>query len=163
MRVRDITSQDEHELPSATPVLSDFDYPVTEKQALSFPRPGADDMPCTLAGCEPGARVYVMSDDEDDERPGHVLWWASEVIGDFVHCECGEWSGERCEWEGPRNSTVVVEWMPVHLRASHMAAGGNSGIYPQNGAQRLRVHHECADRILKDDSEWSDLVEGEGP
>ena len=61
-------------------------------------------------------------------------------------CECGEVTGVRCEWSGPREQTVVVEWMPEHLRASHEAAG-NGGVYPHNGAERLRVYADCADHI----------------
>lgn len=46
-----------------------------------------------------------------------------------TRCECGEWTGERCAWTGPRTQTVVVEYMPEWLRASHETAGG-SGAYP---------------------------------
>lgn len=51
----------------------------------------------------------------------------------IVRCECGQIAGERCAWEGPVGETVLVEWMPEYLRASHIAAG-NSGRYPHNGA-----------------------------
>lgn len=67
-------------------------------------------------------------------------------------CECGEATGVQCEWTGPEDETIVVEWMPHHLRASHEAAG-NWGVYPLNGAIRLRVHPECADRIMSDEEE----------
>lgn len=66
-----------------------------------------------------------------------------------VACACGEWSGEACAWSGPRADTVVVEWMPAYLRASHRAAG-NAGQYPANGARRSRVERECADRMVAD-------------
>lgn len=70
----------------------------------------------------------------------------------LVHCECGEASGVACEWTGPSAETVVVEWMPLHLRASHDAAGG-SGVYPYNGSVRLRVERTCAERMAEDDGE----------
>jgi hypothetical protein len=76
-----------------------------------------------------------------------------------VHCECGEWSGERCLWSGPIDETVIVEYMPECWRASHTAAGGD-GIYPVNGAQRIRVERSCADRMIELDGDWARIVEG---
>lgn len=70
-----------------------------------------------------------------------------------VRCECGEWSGERCTWEGPKELTVVVEWMPVSFRQSHLNARSR-GSYPSNGAVHIRVERSCADRMLEDDGEW---------
>jgi len=67
-----------------------------------------------------------------------------------VHCQCGEWSGERCAWTGPIEETVVVEFIPEHLRASHEAAR-NYGVYPANGAIRIRVHTECAEMMAGED------------
>lgn len=32
----------------------------------------------------------------------------------------------------------LIEYMPLHLRGSHIAAG-NSGVYPHNGAERIYV------------------------
>lgn len=72
------------------------------------------------------------------------------------HCECGVWSGERCLWTGPVADTVVVEYMPEYLRASHVAAG-NSGQFPHNGACRIRVEQSCANRIIQDE-EWARIV-----
>ena len=74
-----------------------------------------------------------------------------------VRCECAAWSGHRCLGVGDTEDTLVVEWMPVHLRASHVAAG-NRGSYPHNGARRLRVRAFCAQAMLADDGEWCDTV-----
>lgn len=74
-----------------------------------------------------------------------------------VRCECGEWSGERCEWSGDASDAVRVEVMPEHLRSSHEAAG-NSGSYPDNGAVRLRVSRECADLMVAADGDWVEVV-----
>lgn len=74
-----------------------------------------------------------------------------------VQCDCGRITGERCAWDGPVEETVLVEWMPEYLRASHIAAG-NSGRYPHNGAIRIRIHHACAD-LLCDDDGWLTRVE----
>ena len=71
----------------------------------------------------------------------------------MLRCECGEWSGERCCWVGRIEGTVTVEYMPADLRASHTAAG-NAGIYPYNGARRIRVSRECADRMVRTDGDW---------
>lgn len=73
--------------------------------------------------------------------------------GSTVRCECGCWSGKRCEWTGPRAETVIVEWMPEYLRASHTAAN-NRGVYPANGAQRIRVERSCADSMVEHDGDW---------
>lgn len=74
-----------------------------------------------------------------------------------IHCECGVCMGERCAWEGDESETVEIEWMPEQHRASHVAAG-NRGVYPRNGARRLRVHKDCADYLIQHDGEWTSLV-----
>ena len=84
-----------------------------------------------------------------------------------VQCECGEVTGVRCTWSGTESDTVVVEYMPMHLRASHRAAG-NAGLYPHNGATRLRVESETCARMLthpwidgeqsKDQDPWVTIV-----
>lgn len=72
-------------------------------------------------------------------------------------CECGEWSGERCQWSGPVEETVLVEYMPEIHRASHTAAG-NRGSYPANGARRIRVEYSCAELIVEHDGDWAEIV-----
>ena len=74
-----------------------------------------------------------------------------------VKCQCGQWSGEPCQWSGPKSKTMVVEFMPEHLRASHEAAG-NSGNYPHNGAVRVRVEESCAALMAKTDGQWCAVV-----
>ena len=63
-----------------------------------------------------------------------------------VGCACGQATGERCEWSGPKRQTVIVEYMPEQHRESHRAAG-NMGSYPHNGAIRIRCERSCADRL----------------
>lgn len=75
----------------------------------------------------------------------------------MILCECGKATGVRCAWEGPADETVVVEWMPEHLRASHTAAR-NSGTYPHNGALRLTMHRDCARELVASDPEWTHEV-----
>lgn len=74
-----------------------------------------------------------------------------------IECGCGEWTGEKCAWSGPKSETVVVEYMPEFIRASHKAAG-NSGSYPHNGAVRVRVEKSCADLITESEPEWASVV-----
>ena len=74
-------------------------------------------------------------------------------------CECGVWTGEMCDWAGSLDETVVIEYMPPDLRASH-AAAANYGVYPHNGAVRVRVSRDCADLVAG--SEWASVVEAEG-
>ena len=79
----------------------------------------------------------------------------------IVRCECGDTSGVACAWIGPAAETVTVEWMPLWLRASHVAAGGNMGRYPLNGAERIRCERSCAERIVEDDHGWAFVVDAE--
>lgn len=74
-------------------------------------------------------------------------------------CGCGEWMGEACEWCGPLSQMVVVEYMPESLRESH-AAARNSGVYPHNGAVRVAVERECAERLMESegDSGWAEIT-----
>ena len=72
-------------------------------------------------------------------------------------CECGEWSGESCEWSGTAAEMVTVEWMPEHLRQSH-ADAGNSGSWPHNGAIRSAVELSCAERMIECDGHWARIV-----
>lgn len=67
-------------------------------------------------------------------------------------CQCGEWSGERCEGE-LGDDAVTVEFMPEYLRQSCIAAG-NRGRYPHNGSVRIRVTPECAALMAETDGEW---------
>lgn len=90
--------------------------------------------------------------DSDDEDEGIA------VEPRTVRCECGQYTGERCTWIGSPDDTVVVEYMPTHLRASHEAAG-NVGRYPYNGAVRVRCERSCAESIVADDPDWAQIVE----
>jgi len=88
---------------------------------------------------------------------------ASAAIGTAVeprtvHCECGDYTGERCEWTGSPDDTVVVEYMPMYLRASHEAAR-NVGRYPHNGAVRIRCERSCAESIVEHDADWAWIVD----
>lgn len=74
-----------------------------------------------------------------------------------IHCQCGRVTDVRCDWVGDPDETVLVEWMPRDLRASHEAAG-NRGTWPANGAERLRVQWECADRIVEGEDGWAEIV-----
>lgn len=72
-------------------------------------------------------------------------------------CECGRVTGHRCDWQGEVGELVTIEWMPIGLRASH-AAAGNSGRWPHNGADRLRVSRECADSLVAGNDGWASEV-----
>lgn len=73
---------------------------------------------------------------------------------DNFHCECGEALGLCCDWTGPLSETVLVEYMPEHLRGSHIAAG-NCGTYPGNGAIRIRCEESCAQHVLEGNGDWA--------
>lgn len=82
---------------------------------------------------------------------------AVEKVSENIRCGCGAWTGERCAWAGPRSEMVVIEWMPLHLRASH-ASAGNRGTYPANGAVRVLAHRDCAAGLLESDEDWAKIV-----
>jgi hypothetical protein len=94
--------------------------------------------------------------DGGDGSAAYWDWLASQVEPQCT-CECGKWSGTRCRWGGQRSDTVIVEFMPEALRASHVAAG-NSGTYPHNGAERIRVSRDCAQWMREEDPEWCSEV-----
>jgi len=73
-------------------------------------------------------------------------------------CECGRWSGERCE--APLDADVVViEFMPQWLRDSHTSAG-NPGVWPANGAERILCRPDCAALIVSSDGKWATVSTG---
>ena len=79
-----------------------------------------------------------------------------------VECQCGKVYGIACFGTGSPNEMVVVEWMPFYLRASHEAAM-NRGVYPHNGAERLVVHEDCADFLVEEDGDWTEIIEEANP
>lgn len=105
------------------------------------------DMSPRWEGGEEGPREAVLCD-----VPGDV------ELAD-ADCECGEWLGEPCCWSGPESETVVVEFMPEALRESHTAAR-NRGVYPHNGAVRVRVERGCAELMIESDGEWCEVIDG---
>lgn len=121
-----------------------------------FPTPGAW---CIDTGFVPGSAIEHAAtvlptgwlDTADQPVP------VTRRTPNPVHCECGTATGEACAWTGTRSETVLVEWMPEYLRASHEAAG-NSGRYPGNGAQRIRVAAGCAEGILRDNTGWAEII-----
>ncbi len=104
------------------------------------------------------ARARIESDAQGE---GIILEGLDEYLWGLeadVPCDCGQAGGDApCEWRGPVAETVLVEWMPLALRASHEAAG-NRGRWPGNGAERLRCCRECADRLVEADPEWTEIV-----
>lgn len=74
-----------------------------------------------------------------------------------VRCGCGAWSGSPCEWSGPEDELVTLEWMPEWIRAPHEAAG-NAGTYPHNGAERARVCRACGEFAVKHDPKWARVI-----
>lgn len=52
----------------------------------------------------------------------------------------------------------MVDFMPPFLRGSH-AAARNSGVYPHNGAVRIRVQELCLEHMLEHDGDWVRVVE----
>jgi hypothetical protein len=60
-----------------------------------------------------------------------------------IPCECGEYTGEKCSLMA---DGTVVEYMPEHLRVSHLTAGpGGMAMWPHDGSVRLQINADCAD------------------
>lgn len=83
--------------------------------------------------------------------PAHLP--GTDTDGAIFRCQCGEWSGARCEWTGPIADTFEIHFTPVHLRASRIAAN-NYEISPSNGAIRIRVEESCGRRMIDSDHTW---------
>jgi hypothetical protein len=117
--------------------------------------------PITDLGAVVDALTSEWATDEETEADWRdyasavVVAAASPDVVTGSRCECGEWSGSRCDCVTA--DLVTVEFMPEQHRASHEAAG-NRGSYPGNGAQRIRVSRECAAQMLADDGEWCEMV-----
>lgn len=72
-------------------------------------------------------------------------------------CDCGQIHGQgKCNWTGPIEEMVTVEFMPDWIRDSHEASG-NSGSYPHNGAERYAVSKSCTDSLDLDE-EWCQII-----
>lgn len=76
---------------------------------------------------------------------------------EVIRCGCGEITGTPCAWDSPSTDVYEVEWMPLHLRASHEAAG-NHGVYPSNGARRLLLAPSCARERVAADPAWTAIL-----
>jgi len=77
-----------------------------------------------------------------------------------LRCECGAVDGEQHDYDLDGSEDVaVLEWMPLQHRASHEAAG-NCGVYPHDGAVRMVVLRECAERVVAEagDDRWARIV-----
>lgn len=78
---------------------------------------------------------------------------------DRIRCQCGEAEHtHRCDAMMLPSEAVVVEYMPLQHRSSHVAAG-NSGVWPHNGSTRLQVAPGHESEVLEmGEGEWSWVV-----
>jgi hypothetical protein len=66
------------------------------------------------------------------------------------YCECGEWSGVRCEASHKRGvRRVRIRYVPRHLRGTSDAAGHRVGLW-----STILVHPSCAAHMREHDPEW---------
>ena len=125
-----------------------IDYDATAAIDLSVASEGSVDVTQTH-----GVTEYWGTDEGGHNWRVHMCCHKEEADPDTGACECGQATGVACEWTGPINETVIVEWMTEYLRASHEAAGGGGGVWPHDGSLRLRVERSCADRLASDDQD----------
>lgn len=52
---------------------------------------------------------------------------------------------------------VLVEYMPVHLRATHKAAG-NAGFFPYNGSERFLMEENDAKLLVESEPDWASIL-----
>lgn len=57
----------------------------------------------------------------------------------------------------PLSDLVLVERMPMDLRASHTAAR-NRGTWPHNGSERILMRRDDAAALVADDAEWTQVL-----
>jgi len=149
--------------------LAIYGIGATEEEAVADARkescePAAD-FPCYAATVRLLAAVE-KSGGAPDVR-WHLIGRGPLAVADIdapaettvARCGSGLWTGEQCE---STCAAVVIEHMPAHLRASHIAAG-NSGRWPANGAVRVACCRACADAAIADDPDWTTIVENASP
>lgn len=64
-------------------------------------------------------------------------------------CQCEAVTGERCPQTGPLADTTEIQWIRPDRRAAAVAADCAVGF-----TERLRLHHECAARLIRSSTEW---------
>jgi hypothetical protein len=106
------------------------------------------------------AREEELSSDMVILEELSVILQVCAKLDKMVKCACGELRGELCSAVESQEELVKLEFMPLHLRASHRAAG-NRGVYPHNGARRILVSRACAEEIIDVDGEWCHRVASE--
>lgn len=88
VKIQDLTSRDYHTLPSATPCISHpwaIQYGWVEADDDDWIIALAPDVKahvCQLGDCDPGDKVFVLSEDID-ERTQAPKYWLSE-IAEFI-------------------------------------------------------------------------------
>lgn len=68
-----------------------------------------------------------------------------------IHCKCGRIIGERCLWTGPESETVLVEFIPDHMR-------GEVALHPEqdwsNAWSVARLERSCAESLCEQDPDF---------
>jgi len=75
-------------------------------------------------------------------------------------CECGEWSGVRCEARVAR--LVRVRVVPGQHRGTAKTLGASARL-PMGLAEVLRVHPECAERMAETEPQWVAVLDEVAP
>lgn len=111
---------------------------------------------------ERSAIELVSAEDEDEAetcescgRPVCPVCHACEACGPTCDHDEAPWRED--EEEDDDEGMVTVEYMPAHLRASHRAAG-DWGVYPLNGAERVRMSLEDAEEAVAADEDGYDHI-----
>lgn len=82
------------------------------------------------------------------DAANRIIEYQSELNNGY-QCECGRVLGERCNFNGPFEYTVLVEIVVACNRDQHRKVGGFS--------EMIRAYWECADIICEGDefNKWA--------
>jgi len=94
---------------------------------------------------------------EANDRDGLI----ARIAGGASYGEAAETADEILRRAGLRHY-VLVETMPVSLRASHEAAGG-AGVWPHDGSERVLMHRDDAEVLVETDGGWSRIIRAARP
>lgn len=75
-----------------------------------------------------------------------------------VDCQCGDITGERCNWSGAREDTVVVIYVPPQDRGTVEALGGWGVGGTEVFDRSARVEISCGEAIVENGPKWHKVI-----
>ncbi|MBT8453007.1 MAG: hypothetical protein KJO40_13645 [Deltaproteobacteria bacterium] len=91
------------------------------------------------------ASLPVLRGDPPDTIETSLILFAAKR-----RCECGEWSGERCEGDLDELGEVRARFVPEYLRSTAQAARTRRGVWTA-----ITVSPDCAEHMLENAPDWA--------